>query len=181
MLDKTLRLATKLARYINNLIGSKEKASLLDLRSELYSVIGVLLHLKESVQSEALVDQWATTLTTLCGPTGSLQQFLSMLGMLISTLSSSRGPWESTLDNIDVMYIQRRCQKQKILLLSALENNPQYVRTPDSTQSLITCRVLSQAMEGMFIPRLDEQGVEVGFGQPVEGESDSQKFGSHSG
>ena len=185
MLDLTLRRATTLARFIDNLINTQKKAPLLDLLPELYSVKRVLLHLQEFVQSEAPVDQWATILTTLCGPSGALQQCLLMLEDLISTFNPIGGPRQRTFgraaNSTHVMSMKRRCEKQKILLLSTLQNDLQYVRTQDSTQSLMICRVLSQVMEDISIPRLDEQGGEVGSWQPVEGESDSQKFGNGSG
>ena len=176
MLDKTLRRATTLARYINKSIRLEKGAPFSDLLYELCSFNGVLLHFKDPIQSEALLDQWAATLTILCSPSGSLQEFLSMLEMLVSTYTPSRGLRERKLglptNNNDVMSTKRRCEKQKIVLLSALQNDPPYVPTQDSVRLLITRRVLSQAMEDLST---DEQGGEVYSGHPVEGEVDSSK------
>ena len=175
MLDNTLRRATTLARSINKLISMEKSAPFLDLLYELCSVNGALHHLKECLQSEALLDQWAATLIILCSPTGSLQKFLSMLEMLISTFTPSRGLREREklglrTNNKVVMSIKRRCEKQKIVLLSALQNDSQYVPTQNSIQLLMTRRVLSQAMEDMST---NQQEGEVCSGQPVEGEFDS--------
>lgn len=127
--EETLRLATKFARCIKDLVNEKEEAPLLDLLSELYSVDRILVHLKDAIQSEALVDQGATTLTILCDPSGSLQQFLSILRMLISTFSPGRArqEWElrQAANVFNVLSIKRRCEKQKIDLLSALPNDHQ--------------------------------------------------------
>ena len=96
--------------------------------------------------------------------------------------SSPSNPRESilgrTANSVDVISIRKRCEKQKILLLSALQYDPRYARNQDSTRSLIIYRLSSQSMEDLSVPRVDEQGGEVASLQPVEGEIDSRKFRS---
>ena len=134
MLDTTLSMANTLAGLINNLIKTKKKAPLLDLLSGLDSVERVLLYLKESVQSEASVDECAATLKSLRDPSGSWGY---LLNTVISAFEPSRDPRKrilgQTANNIDVMDIKRKCENQKILLLSALRKDHRYVRTQLST------------------------------------------------
>ena len=132
-LDKTLRRATTLATFVDKLIRLERSTPSLDLLYELCGVNGALLYFKKLIQSEALLEQWATTLTILCSPSESLQQFLSMLEMLISTITPTRDEREHRLalskSNKVVMSIKRRCEKQKMVILSALQNKPEYVST----------------------------------------------------
>ena len=171
--ERTLQLVTRFAECIKHLVNEKEESPLLDLLSELCSVTRVLVHLKEAIQNEALVDQGAITLTTLGGPPGSLRQFWSILQLLIWTFNPGRArrewEWKQAAETFNVISIKRRCEKQKIDLLSTLPNNHPYVRSQDRFQSLMISRTLSQAMEDTSIPNLDEQGGESTSARPGEG------------
>lgn len=133
------------------------------------------------------MDQGAITLTTLCGPSGSLQQFSSIFQMLISTFSPGRArrEWESrqAAETFNVISIKRRCEKQKIDLLSILPNDHQYIRSQDSTQSLVVATKRPRAppiLAGIIWVYIATLMIIATSAQPVEGEFDSQNSKSYS-
>ena len=133
LVDEVLHLATSAVEYLNEMAKTRNTPFLLALLSQLCSVTGIVLQLKDASQNETSEDPWNVKMATLCAPSGLLQILASKLRILAlqlaQGLSSSRqaglpGP---LFRDIDLTEIKSSFETPKTILLNALLNEPRCV------------------------------------------------------
>ena len=133
LVDEVLHLATSAVDYLNEMLKITSTPFLLALLSQLCSVTGIVLQLKDASQNETSEDPWNVKIATLCAPSGRLGILASKLRtlalQLAQGLSSSRqaGRPGPLFRDIDLTEINSSFETTKTISLNALLNEPRCV------------------------------------------------------
>ena len=133
IIDEILHLVTLTVNYLNQVARIENTPLLLALLSQLCSVSGIVLQLKNLSQNENAEFSWSLKMGALCVPSGPLQDLVLELRTFARRLSrcfsrirqlEASGP---LIRNIDVTKLKSSFETQKTILLYALQNEPRYV------------------------------------------------------
>ena len=122
-----LQLSTKVVQYLNDVKDAPAERQRVLI--EVITISGFLHTLNDLVKNMQPDDIAASALRSLNVPDGPLEQIRSALERLVSKLKPARGlkkvsktlTW--TLDKADVTNILNRIERQKALLLLAMQND----------------------------------------------------------